>query len=161
MPARNARAVGPAFLAVVFAFGAVGLAQDYRQTLAGERRSPGGRAAVRLLSRNLEGRMRAQGYGSARIRMAPPVWGVASGVVLQLYKTDISIAVTDPLVWMFTEALRSTGTEDVVFRFVGPALDEELRGRSDHLLLGRTTLAAALRQEERDVSVYEQLRRRR
>ena len=38
----------------------------------------------------------------------------------------------------------------MVFRFVGPELNDELRGRSDHLLVGR----------DRNVSVYEQLRRR-
>ena len=150
MPARIGPAVVTAFLLVVFLFGVTGLARDYRRTLAGESRFPDQREVVRTLSRDLEDRMRAQGYDSARIRIAPPVWGVAAGVVLQLYKADIPIAVADPLVWMFTEALRSSDAEDVVFRFVGPDLNDELRGRSDHLLIGRN----------RNVSVYELLRRR-
>ena len=87
---------------------------------------------------------------SARIRIAPPVRVVAAGVVLQLYKADIPVAVADPWVPEFTEALRSTGAEEVVFRFVGSDLNDELRDRSDHLLVGRN----------RNVSVYKQLRRR-
>ena len=141
--------IGPAAV-TVFLFGATGLAQDYRRTLAGEGRFSNRRAAVRTLSRDLEDRMRARGYASARIRIAPAVRVVAAGVVLQLYKTDIPVAVTDPLVPVFTEVLRSTGVEDVVFRFVGPDLNGELRDRSDHMLVGRN----------RNVSVYEELRRR-
>ncbi len=150
IPARIGPAPVTVFLLVVFVFGATGLAQDYRQTLAGAGRFPNRREAVRTLSRDLENRMRARGYVSARIRIAPAVRVVAAGVVLQLYKTDIPVAVTDPLVPVFTEALRSTGAEDVVFWFVGPDLNGELRDRSDHLLVGRN----------RNVSVYEQLRRR-
>ena len=148
MPARIGQAAVPVFLLVVFLFGTAGLARDYRRTLAGEGRFLNRRDAVRTLSRDLEDRMRARGYASARIRIAPPVRVVAAGVVLQLYKAGIPIAVADPWVWMFTEALRSSGAEDVVFRFVGPELNDQLHDQSDYLLVGR----------DRNVSVYEQLR---
>ena len=148
MPARIGPAATLAFLLLVFLFGAAGLARDYRRTLAGEGRFPNRREAVRLLFLDLEGHMRARGYDSALIRLAPPVRVIAVGVVLQLYKAGLPIAVTDPWVPMFTEALRSTGAEDTIFRFVGPDLDEELSDRSDYLLVARN----------RNVSVYEQLR---
>ena len=92
--------------------------------------------------------MRTEGYDSARIRMVPQARVVAAGVVLQLQKAGIPIAVADPWVPMFTEALRSTTTQDVVFHFVGPELDAELRHRSDQVLIAR----------HRSVSVYERVR---
>ena len=45
--------------------------------------------------------MRAAGYNRPRIRIAPPVRVVAAGVVLQLYKADIPVAVADPWVPVF------------------------------------------------------------
>ena len=144
--------IGPAtvaaFLLLVFLFGATSLARDYRRTVTGEGRFPHRREAVRILSLDLENRMATQGYRSPQIRITPPVRVVAAGVVLQLYKADIPVSVVDSWVPVFTEALRSTGAEDVTFRFVGPELDRELRERPDHLLVSTY----------RDVTVYEQLR---
>ena len=148
IPTRIGRVAVTTFLLLAFLFGATGLARDYRRTLIGEGRFPARREAVRLLTRDVEDRMRAEGYNRPRIRIAPPVRVVAAGVVLQLYKADIPVAVADPWVPVFTETLRSTGEEDVTFRFVGRMQDNELRDRSDYLLVGTY----------RDVSVYEQLR---
>ena len=148
IPARMGSVTVAAFLLLVFLFGATGLARDYQRTLIGEGRFPNRREGVRLLFRDVQDRMRVQGYRNPRVRLAPRVRVVAAGVVLQLYKADVPVAVADPWVPVFTEALRSTGAEDVTFRFVGRALDQELRDRSDYLLVGTY----------RDVSVYEQLR---
>ena len=144
--------VGPkaatTFLLLVCFLGTTGLVQDYRRTLAGDGRFPVRREAVRVLFHGLEDRMRTEGYDSARIRMVPQARVVAAGVVLQLQKAGIPIAVADPWVPMFTEALRSTTTQDVVFHFVGPELDAELRHRSDQVLIAR----------HGSVSVYERVR---
>ena len=148
IPARVGPPTASAFLLLVFLFGATCLARDYQRTLIGEGRFPYRREAVRLLFLDIEERMRTQGYNTSRIQIAPPVRVVAAGVVLQLSKLNIPVAVADPWVSTFTEALRSTGREDVVFRFVGPKLNDELRNQSDYLLIGRY----------RNVSVYEQLR---
>ena len=144
--------VGPkaatTFLLLVCFVGTSGLVQDYRRTLAGDGRFPVRREAVRVLFEGLEDRIRTEGYDSVRIRMVPQARVVAAGVVLQLQKAGIPIAVADPWVPMFTEALRSTATHDVVFHFVGRELDAEFRHRSDQVVIAR----------HRSVSVYERVR---
>ena len=92
--------------------------------------------------------MRKRGFDTARIRIAPPARIVAAGVVLQLLKAGTDVAVADPWVPAFTEAMRSTGRPDVVFRFVGPTLNAQLNEQSDYRLVAAYE----------EIFVYEQLR---
>jgi len=146
-----------AFVLVVFLLGAGSLGLEYRRTLAGQGSSPRQREIVADLFHEVEDHLRARGYRSARIRVAPSVWGIAASVVLQLHKTDIAVAVPDPLLPMFTGALRSTGEEQVVLRFVGPALDGELRGQPRYSLITESRgVVGPVNALTPAVSVYEQ-----
>lgn len=57
------------------------------------------------------------------IRMQSRRWPDAAGVVLQLYKTGVPLAIDDRYLFLFTETFLATGVEDVEFLFTDTAPD--------------------------------------
>lgn len=68
-------------------------------------------------------------------RMPQPVWTDAAGVILQIYKHPRRIAVEDPWIPMFGDALSPNGREDAEFQFSNDASLAASSGRSDAQLI--------------------------
>ena len=99
------------------------LRENHQRTLDGAGFQQGARERSRMLSAAVEKDLRSHGRARALIRIQGP-WPEAAGVVLQLHKAGIPVAVDDRYLFMFTEAFLPTGVEDVEFLFTNAALEE-------------------------------------
>src|SRR6185503_7704457 len=85
-------------------------------------------------------RSRSQSVGTtAPLIHVPRSWGLATGVVLQLYKDGWQPAVDEPWAPMFGMQFRPTGREPIAFTFAeGPEHYDDLVFRSNYELVGRS-----------------------
>ncbi len=102
--------------------GASVLHDNHQRTLDGAGFQQGARERSRVLSAAVEEDLRRHCRARPLIRIQGR-WPEAAGVVLQLHKTGIPLAVDDRYLFMFTEVFLATGVEDVEFLFTNAALD--------------------------------------
>jgi hypothetical protein len=80
-------------------------------------------------TRAVEGAMVAAGSRRLKILMDQPVWETAAGVVLQLRKKGVVVAVQPGLENMFSGTVAADGTEDLEITFCGGPCHERLSAR--------------------------------
>ena len=116
---RVPRLVGQVLVAgfglLMFVHGAWHLDDSHQRTLRGEGRFYRQRESSRSLFLAIANELRTVGQSTALIRIRQPAWEEGAGVVLQLYKAGIPLAVEDQRLYMFTDALPATGEEDLEF----------------------------------------------
>ncbi len=119
---------------VLFAvYGAAHIVAEHQQT-----RFPDDRAATEALWKSLWKDLQAHGMAGrpTLVDMRQDAWPLATGVVLQLYKTGTPIAVTDQWLFLFGHPLASTGREEVEIVFADGALHDQLRHDPAYRLVG-------------------------
>ena len=102
--------------------GASVLHDNHQRTLDGAGFQQGARERSRVLSAAVEEDLRRRDHARPLIRIQGR-WPEAAGVVLQLHKAGIPLAVDDRYLFMFTEAFLATGVEDVEYLFTSTAPD--------------------------------------
>lgn len=122
LPVARPLAVG-VFGVLLTLHGASVLHDNHQRTLDGAGFQQGARERSRVLSAAVEEDLRRHCRARPLIRIQGP-WPEAAGVVLQLHKAGIPLAVDDRYLFMFTETFLATGVEDVEFLFTNAALDE-------------------------------------
>ena len=80
-------------------------------------------------TRAVEGAIAKAGSRRSKILMDQPVWETAAGVVLQLRKKGVSVAVEPGLERMFSGTVAADGTEDLEIAFCGGPCHERLIAR--------------------------------
>ena len=66
------------------------------------------------------------------VRVDFETWGIASGVLLQLYKSGMPFTVEKPALIFFENPLASTGDEDAELTISGPSLHRALAAVPDY-----------------------------
>ncbi len=84
-----------------------------------------------VLAPEFEGRR----IGRPLVKIDQPIWSVTAGVLLQLQKQHIPIAVEEGWWFMFGQPARPTGHETATLIFAGPELRVRLQGQPGHELL--------------------------
>jgi hypothetical protein len=75
------------------------------------------------------------GARRVKVLMDQPVWETAAGVVLQLRKQGVSVAVQPGLEHMFAGTAAADGTEDLEVAFCGGPCHERLLSRPGNMVL--------------------------
>ena len=97
---------------------------DLQQRKLNENSYLASRVRVRVLFAAVEEDLRRHCRNRPLIRIqSNESWPEAAGVVLQLYKAGIPLAIDDRYLFMFTETFLATGVEDVEFLFTDVAPD--------------------------------------
>ena len=102
--------------------GVVVLQDNHQRTLDGNGFQHVARERSRVLFAAVEEDLRRHCRSRPLIRIQRR-WPEAAGVVLQLQKTGVPLAIDDRYLFMFTEAFLATGVEDVELFFTDVAQD--------------------------------------
>ena len=86
-------------------------------------------------TRAVEGAIEKAGARRVKVLMDQPVWETAAGVVLQLRKKGVSVAVQPGLEHMFAGTAAADGTEDLEVAFCGGPCHERLLSRPGNMVL--------------------------
>lgn len=106
--------------------------------------SPGAESvAARAVADDLRRYLRERAVDRPLVRFDQEAWGMAAGVVLQLQKSGVAVAVEDDWMAMYTPAFAPTGREPLELAIVGPAEHVRLSSRpGDRVVSARGELFA-------------------
>ena len=133
------------FCCLLTVHGVSHLQNIHQRTLRGEGQFARRRQVSRLLSVALKGDLRNHGTIRPLIRMREQTWSPAAGVVLQLYKAGIPLAVENQQLFFFTDVFAATGEEDVEFLFTHGVLHGEPGDEPPYRLVAREGATALYR----------------
>ncbi len=101
--------------------------------------------AARAVAGDVQRSLRERGVERPLVRFDQDAWGMVAGVVLQLQKAGVVVAVEDDWMAMYTPAFRATGREPLEIAIVGAAEHVRLSSRpGDRVVSSRSPLFAHL-----------------
>ena len=92
-------------------------------------------AQVRALAAGIQNYLRGNGVSKPLFRMDFRTWAVTAGIVLQLERAGVPLAVEDPAVPIFSDAVAPTGDEDAEITIALTPRHVELAERPDNRLI--------------------------
>ena len=122
----------PAVAAVALtAVAAIAGVRQFRDAVAGASNPGADSGVVTSVAADLRTYLREQHIERPLIKLDQDAWGMAAGVILQLQKANVPLAVEDDWLVMFTPVFAATGHEAVTLMIAGREQHVRMQGGAD------------------------------